>query len=281
MPELAYYNGKILPIEEASVPIEDRGYQFGDAVYEFIASYKGKLFCMADHLDRLESSMEKLAFPALSRTFLEETVVELFKSAQFDRAAIYIQVSRGAMPRDHAWNENLKPQVVMTAKEIKQFTPEFRKKGVDIITLEDERWANCDIKTVQLLPNAVAKHQAKQQGVFDAVFVSADGIVREGTSSNFFIVKDGTLITHPLSRSILPGITRKVVLSLAEELGVNTMEDFIPDSDLYTADEAFLTGTVTEIMGIRSINGRTIGSGSAGNITQSLYKAFRIRTNAE
>ncbi|RLC04109.1 MAG: amino acid aminotransferase [Deltaproteobacteria bacterium] len=275
MPELSYLNGKIRPISETYVPVEDRGYQFGDAVYEFIASYNGKMFCMKEHLDRLQHSMQGLSFPKLSETFIENAVFELFEKAEIPRAGIYIQVSRGVAPRDHAWPKEIKLQVIMTIKEVKEVPLKLRKDGVDIIIVQDERWSNCDIKTVQILPNAMAKQKAKNQGAYDAIFVSKDGIVREGTSSNFFIVKDGRLITPPLTKNILPGITRKVVLDLAGDTGIKVEERFILKTELFSADEAFLTGTITEILGIKTIDGIQIGNGKSGEITQKLYKALR------
>ena len=275
MPELAYLNGKILPISETYVSIEDRGYQFGDAVYEFIASYNGKMFCMKEHLDRLQHSMKGLLFPEMDRNFIEQAVYELFEKAQIARAGLYIQMSRGVAPRDHAWAKDIKVQITMTIKEVKEYSSKLREDGIDIITIQDERWSNCDIKTVQILSNAMAKQKAKSQGAFDAIFVSKDGIVREGTSSNFFIVKDGGIITHPLTKNILPGITRMVIMDLAGDLGIKVQEKFFSKTDIFSASEAFLTGTVTEILGIKTIDGIQIGIGKSGEITQKLYKALR------
>ena len=205
---------------------------------------------------------------------IETAVLELFEKAQIARAGIYIQISRGVAPRDHAWNEDIKTQVIMTIKTVKEIPSKLREQGIDIITVQDERWMNCDIKTVQILPNAMAKQKAKAQGAFDAIFVSKDGIIREGTSSNFFIIKNGALITHPLTKNILPGITRMVVKDLAKELGIKVEEKFLSKTDIYSADEAFLTGTVTEILGIKTIDGKSIGSGKLGKITQKLYKGL-------
>jgi D-alanine transaminase len=278
MTELAYLNGKIRPLNETYVPVEDRGYQFGDAVYEFIASYNGKMFCLEEHLDRLKNSMEKLSFPKLDENFIKHAVYELFEKADIARAGLYIQISRGVAPRDHAWNKDLKTQILMTIKGVKDYPFELRNQGIGIITLEDERWSNCDIKTVQILPNAMAKQKAKDQGAFDAIFISKEGIVREGTSSNFFIVKDGRIITHPLTNNILPGITRKVVMDLADSLGIKTEEKFVPKSDIFSADEAFLTGTITEILGIKTIDNIQIGPGKPGEITKKLYNALREKT---
>ncbi|WP_457553461.1 aminotransferase class IV [Desulfobacula sp.] len=281
MPELAYLNGKIRPISETYVPIEDRGYQFGDAVYEFIASYNGKLFCMEEHMKRLQTSMEGLSFPKIDKSFIEKAVYELFEKAKIARAGIYIQISRGVAPRDHAWDKKMKVQIIMTIKEVKEYPLKLREDGIGIITVQDERWANCNIKTVQILFNAMAKQKAKDQGAFDAIFISKDGIVREGTSSNFFMIKDGCLITHPLTKNILPGITRMVIMDLARDLGIKTEEKFILKTDLFSANEAFLSGTITEILGVRTIDGIKIGKGKPGEITQKLYKALRKKAEQD
>ncbi len=275
MPELAYLNGEIRPINETYVPIEDRGYQFGDAVYEFIASYNGKLFCLQEHLDRLQKSMKGLSYPNLDKSFIESAVHELFEKAGMQRAGLYIQISRGVAPRDHAWKKDIKLQIIMTIKKVDEIDPKIRTKGIDIITVQDERWSNCDIKTVQILFNAMAKQKAKDQGAFDAIFVSKDGIVREGTSSNFFIVKDKSVITHPLTKNILPGITRMVIMDLARDLGLKPEEKFFSKTDIFSAQEAFLSGTLTEILGIKTIDDVPIGKGKPGEITLKLYKALR------
>jgi len=178
-------------------------------------------------------------------------------------------------PRDHAWTDDIKVQILMTIKEINELSSKIREDGIDIITVKDERWSNCNIKTVQILPNAMAKQNARNQGAFDAVFVSEEGIVREGTSSNFFIIKDQRLITHPLSKNILSGITRMVVIDLAHDLGIKVEEKFLSITDILSADEAFLTGTITEILGIKTIDGKQIGTGRPGDITGKLYKALR------
>ena len=203
MPELAYLNGEILPIAKAMVPIEDRGYQFGDAVYEFIASYNGKLFYLEEHLDRLERSLQGLSFPAVSRDEIRKAVLMLFEKGGFPRAGIYIQISRGVSPRDHAFPENVPVQIVMTVRAVKEKPAELRQKGAAAITVEDLRWGRCDLKTVQLLPNVLAKQQALASGAFDAIFVTPEGVVREATSSNFAIVSGGVVITHPLTPNVL------------------------------------------------------------------------------
>ena len=280
MPELAYLNGEFLPIDKALVPIEDRGYQFGDAVYEFIASYNGRLFYLEEHLDRLDRSLKGLFFPPVSRETILKAVLTLFEKAEIERAGIYIQVSRGVSPRNHAFPDDVHPQIVMTIREVEEKQPELRKNGAAAITVEDFRWGRCDLKTVQLLPNVLAKQKALAAGVFDAIFVSSEGVVREATSSNICIVADGTVITHPLTPQILPGITRMVVIDLCRELDIPVSERFFKTDALYGAEEAFLTGTVTEVLPIVTIDGHRIGDGQVGPVTTRLFEALRQRSIA-
>lgn len=275
MPELAYVNGSIMDIDKAVVPIEDRGYQFGDAVYEFIASYNGRLFCMDEHIDRLMRSMKGLAFPEMDRGGIETAVLTLFERAAFPRAGLYIQISRGTAPRNHPFPDAAPLQFIMTIRPVTEKPPELRASGADAITVEDFRWGRCDLKTVQLLPNVLAKQQAVAAGVFDAIFVTPEGVVREATSSNVAIVKDGALITHPLTPNILPGITRKVVIDLCAGLDIPVVERFFKTDELYGADEAFLSGTVTEVLPVVDVDGRAIGSGAVGPVTRRLYDALR------
>jgi len=280
MQELAYVNGNIMPIDEAKVPIEDRGYNFGDAAYEYIASYQGKLFCLEEHLDRLERSMAALSFPGMSREDIRVAILELFKRSGIERAGIYLQISRGVAPRDHAYPEAPQPQFMMTVRPVHEKPPEFRHEGATAITVTDLRWGRCDIKTVQLLANAMAKQQAVQTGVFDAIFVSDTGIVREATSSNVMIVKNGRLATHPLTEQTLPGITRQVILEICNHKKLPVEERFFELDTLYAAEEVFLTGTVTEVLPIVSIDGRTIGDGNVGPAAQELYQALLERIGA-
>lgn len=275
MSELAFLNGEIKPIDETFVPVSDRGYMFGDAVYEFIASYNGKLFCVDEHLDRLENSMAMLSYPPMDRETVKRQLFELFDQSGISRAAVYIQVSRGVAPRDHAYSKNMDVQFLMTVRNVNEIAQEIRDKGIAVITVEDDRWSKCNIKTVQILANVMAKQKAKDSGVFDAVFVSPDGIVREGTSSNFFYFKAGKLFTHPLNNHILPGVTRDVIIDIAGEMNIKTEECFFKREDIYSADEAFLTGTVTEVLGVVNIDGKVIGTGKPGDLTRRLYAGLR------
>jgi D-alanine transaminase len=276
MPELAYLNGDIMPIEKAMVPIEDRGYQFGDAVYEYIASYNGKLFRTEDHLQRLQRSMEIIEFPPVDIDEIRKAIITFFKKAQIRRAGLYIQISRGVARRLHAYPIGANIQFVMTISQIPESHP-YLEKGASAITMKDFRWGRCDSKTVQLLPNVMAKQRALSAGLYDTIFVSEEGVVREATSSNVFIIKDGKAITHPLTRNILPGITRKVVLEICQDKGIPSEERFYSLPELYAADEVFLSGTVTEVLPIVSIDEKTIATGTVGALTLTLSRELRHR----
>lgn len=275
MPELAYLNGTFMPIEQALVPIEDRGYQFADAVYEGIASYRGKLFYLEAHLDRLMRSMRELYFPPMSRDDIRAAIEELNARSGFQRAFIYLQISRGAAVRNHAFPAASRPQFVMTVREVVEVPDPCRQQGIAVITLTDLRWGRCDIKTVQLLANAMAKQKALEAGAYDAIFVSEERVVREATSSNLFIVKDGKLITHPLTHNILGGITRLVILEICRELNLTVEERFYRTEELFAADEAFLSGTTTEVLPIVTIDKKPIGTGKIGPVSKRLLAAVQ------
>jgi D-alanine transaminase len=280
MPELAYVNGKIMPIEQAYVPIEDRGYQFGDAVYEFFASYHGRIFAMEDHLDRLERSLNALSFAPIDRGSIRDAVWEAFCRAGYDRAGIYLQISRGVGPRNHAFPPSAKPQIIITVRPIPEVADPLLRIGAKAITVTDIRWGRCDIKTVQLLPNAWAKQQAVEAGANDAIFVTEDGVVREASASNVFIASDGTLITHPLTSNILPGITRAHVIDICNAQRIAVREEFFDQSAMLAADEVFLTGTVTEVLPITIVNDQPIGDSKPGPLATKLFRWFRESTGS-
>ena len=277
MPELAYVNGTFLPIEKAMVPVEDRGYQFGDAVYEVIASYDGHLIFMDEHMARLNRSLKELSFPEISIDKIKAAVIELFDRAKMERAEIYMQISRSVAPRTHAFPNNADTQFIMTARKITEVTEDIRQQGAKAITIKDLRWGRCDIKTVQLLYNVLAKQKALDSGVFDAIFVSEDNIAREATSSNLFIVADGKLITHPLTPNILPGVTRGKIIEICAEKNFPINEQFYSKETLLKSDEVFLTGTISEVLSIVDIDETKIGNGQVGPIAKQLSDAFRIR----
>lgn len=270
MPAIAFLNGRFLPWQEATISIEDRGFQFGDGVYEVIRTYRGRPFELEAHLNRLDRSARELSLSQpYSRAQWREWIQEGIDAAGFAEAKVYIQVTRGVAPRDHAFPVEVPPTVVMTIRELLPLPAQTRVTGVAAKTCEDLRWARCDIKSVNLLANVLAREEAKRAGVFEAILVK-DGLVTEGSVSNVMVVQAGTVVTAPEGPRILSGVTRTVVLDLARKEGLPVREQFLPVESLYTADEVFLTGTTVEVLGVARVDGRIIGSGSPGPITRAL-----------
>ena len=270
MPELAYVNGKFMPIHEAMVPIEDRGYQYADAVYEVVTSYGAQFFSLERHLDRLERSLGELSFPVVSREKVQNAMVELLRRSGFDRATLYLQISRGVAPRSHEFTGIKDVQIVMTIREAKGVPQELREKGVSAITVKDIRWGRRDIKTTMLLPNLLAKQKALEAGVFDAIFVTGEGIVREATSSNVFIVSDHTVITHPADHNILNGITRLEIMDCCKAHDIALEERMYTLQEMFGADEVFLSGTSLEVLPVVRIDDKPIGDGTVGPVAKRL-----------
>ncbi len=277
MPELAFVNGKIMPIEEAKVPIEDRGYQFGDAVYEVVNSFNGKFFGLEEHLDRLERSLRELSYPPVSRDEVKKGMLEILNRSGMDHASVYLQISRGVAPRNHAYAGLNGVQMIMTVREVKEVPEALRTQGVSAITVEDIRWARCDIKTVQLLANALAKQKAVDAGAYDAIFVTPRGVVRETTISNLFIVLGGVVLTHPADHHILNGITRTMTIDCCRELNLPIEENTFTVKEMFAAEEVFLTGTTIEVLPVVTIDEQNIADGEPGPISKQLYEALHAK----
>jgi D-alanine transaminase len=280
MPELTYLNGEIMPIDQARVPVEDRGYQFGDAVYEYLASHKGKLFAVEAHLDRLEHSLTALSFPPVSRDRVRDAIMTTFSEAAIERAGVYLQISRGVAPRNHSFPGQTAPQTVITVRHAPDLPEAYVRDGIRAITLTDIRWGRCDIKTVMLLPNVLAKQQALDAGAQDAIFLGGDGVVREATASNLFICERNRLTTHPLTPNILPGITRAALIDICRNEGIAVREAFFDRETMMAADEVFLSGTVTEVLPVVGIDGQTIGDGMPGPMAVRLLTGLKRRAGA-
>lgn len=266
-----------MPLAEANVSIEDRGFQFGDGVYEVIRTYKGCPFSIEAHLARLDRSAAALDLTQpYSRAEWTGHILEGVKRAAYPEAKIYLQITRGVAPRDHAYSDEATPTVVMTVREFHPLDRSVQATGVEAMTTEDIRWGRCDIKSVNLLANVLARQQVKQARVFEAILVNS-GLVTEGAVSNVMVVQGGTVVTAPEGPRILSGVTRAIVLDLALSEGVPTQERFVSQSDLYTADEVFLTGTTVEVLAVIRVDGKVIGDGRPGPITQRLAASFASR----
>jgi len=277
MPNVAFVNGAFMPLAEAKVSIEDRGFQFGDGIYEVIRTYGGRPFSLEAHLARLERSATALDLTQpYSRAEWTDHILEGIKRADYPEAKIYLQITRGVAPRDHAYPAEGTPTVVMTVREFHPLDRSVQAAGVEAMTTEDIRWGRCDIKSLNLLANVLARQKVKQAQVFEAILINT-GLVTEGAISNVMVVQGETVVTAPEGPRILSGVTRAVVLELARNEGLPIQERFISQAELYGADEIFLAGTTVEVLAVVRVDGKIIGDGRPGPITQRLAAGFTSR----
>jgi D-alanine transaminase len=284
MSRLAYVNGRFLRQAEAGVSIEDRGYQLGDGIYEVWAVFDGRLADAEGHFARLERSLGELKIPMpMSRAALTVALRETVRRNRVRHGIVYLQVTRGVARRDHAFpNPPVTPSVVITARATSAAAAQARAdKGVGVVTTPENRWGRCDIKTVNLLPNVLAKQAAKDAGAFEAWFVDDGGLVTEGASSNAWIVdKDGVLRTRDIGANILRGVTRLSLIDVAREAGYRVEERPFTVQEALQAREAFLTGAGALVMPIVSIDGKPVANGHPGEVARTLRAAY-IRRAAE
>jgi D-alanine transaminase len=278
MSRLAYVNGRFLPQSEAGVSVEDRGFQFADGVYEVWAVFGGRLADSEGHFTRLERSMRELAIPQpMSRAALSQVLRETARKNRVRDGIVYLQVTRGASRRDHAFPPaGTRPTVVATARSV-DFAAEAAKaaKGVKVITAPDIRWGRCDIKTVGLLPNALAKQAARSAGAYEAWLVDPEGLVTEGASTNAWIVDaQGRLRTRDAQANILRGITRTGIVALAEQLQIPVIEEPFTVAEAQAAAEAFISAASTFVMPVVAIDGKPVGSGKPGPVAQRLRALY-------
>lgn len=282
MSRIAYVNGQYRPHRRAQVHIEDRGYQFADGVYEVIAVRAGRLVDEALHLDRLGRSLDalRIAWPVAPGA-LRQIIAETVRCNRVRNGIVYVQATRGAARRDHPFPKDAKPALVVTARSATVPDPKLVEKGVGVVTLRDERWARCDIKSISLLANVLGKQQARERGAFEAWLIDGDGLVTEGTSSNAWIVTaDDRLRTRHLDAGILAGITRTVLLEVARELGLTVEQRAFTPDEAAAAKEAFTTSTTSFVMPVVSIDGRTIGSGAPGPVSRALFRRYATLADA-
>ena len=284
MSRLAYLNGRFARQAEAGVSIEDRGFQLGDGIYEVWAVMDGKLADAEGHFARLERSLGELAIPMpMSRAALTVALRETVRRNRVRNGIVYLQVTRGVARRDHAFPaQPVAPTVVITARASDPRAAEAKAAaGVAVITLPENRWGRCDIKTVNLLPNVLAKQAARQEGAFEAWFVDPAGLVTEGASSNAWIVdKDGVLRTRDIGANILRGVTRLSLLDVAREAGYRVEERPFTVDEAKEAREAFLTGAGALVMPIVRIDGAPVANGHPGEVARTLRAAY-IRRAAQ
>lgn len=273
---IAYFNGQFIPKENVKVSPDDRGFLFADGAYEVICSYNGRLFKVQEHLERLKRSLSELRIFGPSLTSLRAIAHQVIQRNDLENgnATLYIQVTRGVASRKHAFPDEGTPPTVYVSASPFQPLLEEREKGITITLVPDIRWGRCDIKSVALLANVLACQHAKEKGATEAVFVR-DGVITEGSRTNFCAVFDGQLITHPANNHILAGITRKFVLDLCRKLGIPFRESLILERELKEASELMVLATTHEILPVVQVDDRKVRDGKPGPITKKLQQAYK------
>ncbi len=280
MSRIAYVNGRYVPHGEASVHVEDRGYQFSDGVYEVVLVHQGRLVDEEPHLDRLDRSLSELRIDKpMQRAPLRQVMREIIRRNRIRDGIVYIQATRGVARRDHPFPKNTRPALVMTARRLAMPNRAKAKEGVAVLTIPDIRWTRRDIKSVSLLPNVLGKQQAREAGAYEAWQVEPDGFVTEGTSTNAWIVtRDGELVTRHLGQQILSGVTRLSLIELAKAAGVTLVERAFTVDEALTAREAFVTSATSFVSPVTRINDTVIGNGRAGSVTMRIFDSYLAYT---
>jgi D-alanine transaminase len=275
MSRIAYVNGQYVPHQRASVHVEDRGYQFADGVYEVIAVKDGHLVDLEPHFDRLKRSLSELEIDApMSRQALTFILTEVVRRNRVRNGIVYLQITRGVAPRDHQFPVDPSAAVVVTARNTAPKVAQ-RDAGVAVVTTPDIRWKRCDIKTVSLLPNVLAKQKAVEAGAYEAWQIDEDGNVTEGSATNAWIVtKEGEIVTRQTDEAILSGVTRLAVLALAKRDGIALVERPFSLEEAKAAKEAFLTSTTSNVMPVIEIDGSPVGNGHPGTVTRALSELY-------
>lgn len=281
MRELININGRVQDLESGRISPEDRGFQFADGIYEFIRVYEGIPFGLEEHLERLERSAAGILLPPPgTRRARAQLLLDLIEQSGIREAGIYGQLTRGASRRSHVFpdTESVPPTELWYIRAARQPAPEMYEHGVGVILHPDERWAHCNLKTIALLPNCLAKERARRAGCLEAIFHTPDGFIHEGAAANVWCLRDGVLCTPPLSSRVLPGITRLMLLRACAEAGIACCEDPIRKADFLAADEAFVTSTTMELMPVTRVDGAPLGDGHVGAHTRRLSRLFREYT---
>ena len=276
MSRVAYVGGQYLPHREAAVHIEDRGYQFGDGVYEVIAILRGGLVDEDRHLTRLHRSLTELRInPPMSDAALKIVMREVVRRNGVENGIIYLQVTRGVAPRDHAFPKTAKPVLVVTSRRSRPVDPRLGRDGIAVITISDIRWQRCDIKSVALVANVLGKQQAREAGAYEAWQVDREGQVTEGTSTNAWIVTaDNTVLTRAADHAILNGITRAAIFDIIHREGYRLVERPFTVGEAKAAREAFLTSTTADLLPVVRIDGDPVADGKPGPLSRKLREAY-------
>lgn len=276
-----FLNGKFIAADKAKVSVLDRGFVFGDGVYEVIPVYDGYCFKLKSHLKRLQNSLDesRIVNPYSEKHW--ETVLKKLISLHLDGdQVLYLQVTRGVAVRDHVFPENTAPTVFVMSNMMQAVSEEYKANGISAITLKDSRWQKCNIKSISLLPNCLLKQKAKDSGAEEALLIS-DGFLTEGSTSNAYAVLDGVIYTAPKSGKILPGITRDVVISLALKAGIPLVEEPVAEFKLTDADELWTSSSTKEVLPVTRLNGEKVGTGLPGPVWQKIDELYQYAKSVE
>ncbi len=277
-----YLNGKFMPIEEAYIPVLDRGFIFGDGVYEVIPVYSKRAFRLSEHLLRLQSSLDGIRLPNPHQN--EEwtrLIAELISHNAFEDQYLYLHITRGVAKRDHAFPQPaVAPTVFMMSSPLLPPPAELLKTGVSAVTATDNRWLRCDIKAISLLPNVLLRQQAVDAGCAETILIrlgenDQESFMTEGAASNIFVVKNGTLLAPPKNNLMLPGITYDVVLEIAAANNIPVQMRKIAKTEIFSADELLLTSSTKEVLPITSVDGKPVGSGTPGAMFMRLHTLYQ------
>ena len=274
MPDIGYLNGRFSPLEEIAISPDDRGFLFGDGIYEVIRAYHGVPAFWEEHCTRLVRSAKEIQLPfRIEPQEFHRLLQTGLQQSGYAEGKIYIQLTRGVAPREHGFPVNTEPTVFLSFRKMSVLPIDMTRQGVKVITVPDIRWDRCDIKSLNLLPNVLARQQAQEAQVFEAIFVR-DGLVIEGATSNIFIVKDGQLRPPERNHFVLSGVTQQQVINLAQDQGQDVQFDRITLNALSEADEVFLVGTTIEVVPVVNMDGKIIHNGNPGPVTCSLQQRF-------
>jgi D-alanine transaminase len=270
-----YLNGQFLPLEDAKVSVLDRGFIYGDGVYELVPVYGRKPFRMPHHLRRLQHSLDgiRLVNPHADDEW-ERLIAELIARQPFADQAIYLQITRGVAKRDHAFPKDVPPTVFMMSNPLPVPTREQVEQGVAVVTAEDNRWRRCDLKTISLLGNVLMRQLAADEGAVETVMFR-DGFLTEASASNVLIVKDGTIVAPPKDNLILPGITYDAALEFAQQAGIPLIVRPIPKAEALAADEMWLSSSTKEVLAITRVDGKPFAGGVPGPVFRRLWAVFQ------
>jgi D-alanine transaminase len=280
MPEVIYLNGRLVSPSEAVISVDDRGFLFGDAVYEVVRGYQGRLWCFQRHLDRLARSLAEVDMAGVEVEAIGRAIQQTYAASGLPDALIYLQITRGVAPRAHHYTSGMEPTVLITVRDITSSLAAVDPEGMTAITAPDLRWRRCDIKSTNLLPNILAKTKAHEAGAYEAILVHPDGYVTEGSSTGVFWVRGGAVCTMPLGPEILPSISRGIVIEICQDEGLPLVEERCPLDRFRRSDEIFLASTTPEVCPIILLDSKPVGDGKAGPITKRLRASFRRRVEA-